>query len=91
MLLDDELAALFEDLESDRVERTISTTKKSKIAEAICAFANDLPRHDKLEVIFVGVSDNGQCANFELDSLPHGISALGNYAGGAVAERSRGV
>ena len=41
MLSTEEIRALLLDLESDRVERTISTT--DKFGQAICAFANDLP------------------------------------------------
>ena len=41
----DEIRALLNDIESDRVERTISTTNTDKFGQAICAFANDLPDH----------------------------------------------
>ena len=41
----EEIRALLNDLESDRVERTISTTNTDKFGQAICAFANDLPDH----------------------------------------------
>ena len=34
----DELKALFSDLESDHIERTISTTNTDKFGQAICAF-----------------------------------------------------
>ena len=37
----DEIRALLNDLESDRIERTISTTNTDKFGQAICAFAND--------------------------------------------------
>lgn len=36
----EEIRALLNDLESDRVERTISTTNTDKFGQAICAFAN---------------------------------------------------
>lgn len=36
------ISQLLKDLESDRVERTISTTNTDKFGQAICAFANDL-------------------------------------------------
>lgn len=64
-----ELLELFTDLESDRVERksSITASSKEKIREAICAFANDLPRHDSPGVIFVGVEDSGNCANLEIN------------------------
>ena len=35
------IRALLNDIESDRVERTISTTNTDKFGQAICAFAND--------------------------------------------------
>jgi ATP-dependent DNA helicase RecG len=53
---DQELERLFEDLESDRVERKSAIANdKDKICEAICAFANDLPNNRKPGVLFVGV------------------------------------
>lgn len=45
MLSADEVRALAADLESDRIERTLSTTDTEKFREAICAFSNDLPAH----------------------------------------------
>jgi ATP-dependent DNA helicase RecG len=62
-MTDAELVALLRDPESDRVERKASLSDREKIREAICAFANDLPNHGKPGVIFVGVRDNGECAN----------------------------
>jgi ATP-dependent DNA helicase RecG len=62
-MTDAELVALLQDPESDRVERKASLSDREKIREAICAFANDLPNHGKPGVIFVGVRDNGECAN----------------------------
>lgn len=41
----EEIQALLNDIESDRVERTFSTTNTDKFGQAICAFANDLPDH----------------------------------------------
>ena len=58
---DTELAALLEDMESDRVERKAADSDRDKIRQAICAFANDLPHHQKPGVVFVGVHDNGNC------------------------------
>lgn len=49
MITIDEIRALLNDLESDRVERTISTTNTDKFGQAICAFANDLPDHRQPE------------------------------------------
>lgn len=64
-----DLLALYNDLESDRVERKEAWTKssKGKILEAICAFANDLPNQGLAGVIFVGVKDDGTCADITID------------------------
>jgi ATP-dependent DNA helicase RecG len=63
---DQELTALLGDLESDRVERKASISDGKKIRQAICAFANDLPNHKKPGVLFVGVNDDGTCANLSI-------------------------
>jgi ATP-dependent DNA helicase RecG len=34
--------------------------------EAICAFANDMPNHGKPGILFVGVNDDGSCAQLEI-------------------------
>lgn len=60
---DAEIEVLFSANESDLVERKRSTNLKEEILEAICAFANDLPDHQRAGVIFVGVNDDGSCAN----------------------------
>lgn len=66
MLGDDELLGMMADLESDRVERKSSLSDRDKIRQAICAFANDLPGHDRPGVVFVGVNDNGACAHLSV-------------------------
>ena len=52
----DEIKTLLYDLESDRVERTISTTNTDKFGQAICAFANDLPDHRQAGYLLLGIS-----------------------------------
>jgi ATP-dependent DNA helicase RecG len=64
---DQELEALFNDLESDRVERKASDSDRSKIRQALCAFANDLPNYQQPGVIFIGVNDDGSCANLTIN------------------------
>ncbi len=61
-LSDPELAAIAADIESDRVERKERLTGETatKIREAICAFANDLPGHNRPGVVFVGLDDPGR-------------------------------
>ena len=62
-----QLETLLDDLESDHVERKASIADRDKIAEAICAFANDLPNHLQPGVLFIGIHDNGTCANLTID------------------------
>ena len=63
---DRELELLLSDLESDRVERKASGADREKIREAICAFSNDLPNRRAPGVLFVGVNDDGSCANLPI-------------------------
>lgn len=74
---DRELEALLTDIESDRVERTQSPKNGDKIGQAICAFANDLPGHARVGVLFIGVKDDGSCAGTPItDEL---LRNLGGY------------
>ena len=63
---DNELVNLLNDLESDRVERKASIADSNKICQAICAFANDFPNHRQPGVLFIGVNDDGSCANYAI-------------------------
>jgi ATP-dependent DNA helicase RecG len=58
---DAELEALLSDLESDLVERKESFRgdAPNSVREAVCAFANDLPNHQRPGVAFVGATDAG--------------------------------
>jgi len=58
-MTDEELERLLDDIESDRAERTESTTDGDKFRQAVCAFANDLPDHREVGVLFVGVNNKG--------------------------------
>lgn len=62
---DHELEALLNDTESDLAERKKSfkgdTPKKGR--QAVCAFANDLPNHNKPGVLFIGTWDDGNPSN----------------------------
>jgi ATP-dependent DNA helicase RecG len=57
MLSNIELKELLADMESDSIERTISTTDTSKFCEAICAFSNDFPNHKKNGYLLIGIDD----------------------------------
>ncbi|MGD9855083.1 MAG: helix-turn-helix domain-containing protein [Planctomycetaceae bacterium] len=77
MLSDSELSNLFVEIESDRSERKASFADKDKVCEAICAFANDLPNHQRPGVIFIGANNDGTCANLAItDELLVKISAI---------------
>ena len=72
-----EIRALLNDLESDRVERTVSTTNTDKFGQAICAFANDLPAHRKPGYLFLGVLDNGGVQGIDVtDALLKNVAAI---------------
>ena len=66
-LTDEELIALLADTESDRAERKQAATDGEKIAQTICAFANDMPNHQRPGVLFVNAKDDGSCANKPVD------------------------
>ncbi len=74
-----ELEALLQQTESDLAERkeSLSSSAKDKVAEAICAFSNDLPSHGKPGIIFIGAKDNGEIAGTAIDdSLLLNLAAL---------------
>lgn len=77
MLTEAQLTELLSDLESDRVERTISTSDTDKFAKAICAFANDLPNHRQPGYLLIGVKDDGSLAGLSVtDQLLLDLGAI---------------
>ena len=66
MLTLEELRELLNNLESFRVERTISTTDTEKFCQAICAFANDMPGAGKSGYLIVGARDDGRIAGIDV-------------------------
>jgi ATP-dependent DNA helicase RecG len=81
MITENQLKQLLSDLESDRVERTISTSKTDKFAEAVCAFANDFPKHGLPGYLLIGVDDNG---------CPSGLTVTDDILKNLAALRSDG-
>lgn len=79
MVDEQELRGLLADLESDRVERTISTTDTDKFCEAICAFANDMPGNGRPGYLIIGARDSdGEVEGVNVtDRL---LRQLSNYA-----------
>lgn len=53
------------DLESDRVERTISF-REDKLGPAICAFSNDFANHRKPGYLLMGINDQGEVAGIQI-------------------------
>ncbi|NEX20242.1 hypothetical protein G3480_07930 [Thiorhodococcus mannitoliphagus] len=77
MLTHERLAELLGDLEADNIERTISVNKTDKFAEAICAFANDLPNRRQPGYLLVGAYDDGTLSGLEVtDELLKNLSAI---------------
>lgn len=58
MLTVGEIQKMMVDLESDRIERTISF-REDKLGPAICALCNDFANHKKPGYIIMGVNDDG--------------------------------
>ncbi|MFH0798817.1 MAG: ATP-binding protein [Pseudomonadota bacterium] len=56
-----EMEKMLSDLETDNAERKESFRgdAPTKVREAVCAFANDLPNHGKPGIVFVGARDDG--------------------------------
>ena len=71
---------LLSDMESDRIERTISTTDTNKFAEAICAFSNDLPNYKKAGYLLIGVDDKTgiPCGLTVTDAILKNLAAIRN-------------
>lgn len=59
MLAEGQLRKLLCDMEADNIERTTTTSNMDKFAQAICAFANDLPNHRTPGYLLIGVYDDG--------------------------------
>ena len=78
MINENELLQLMADQESDRVERTISTTDTTKFREAICAFSNDFPNHRQPGYLLIGVEDkSGKASGLSVsDALLRNLAGL---------------
>jgi ATP-dependent DNA helicase RecG len=72
-----ELRDLIASDEADRVEFTIATKDTDKFSEAVCAFSNDLPRHDRPGHLIIGVDNAGHFAGFSVsDELLRNLGGL---------------
>ena len=76
---DRELLDLASDLESFRVERTLSAKDNDKFHEAVCAFANDMSGEGRFGYLFIGVDDQGRIQGAEVtDELLRRLTDLKN-------------
>lgn len=76
-LTDEQLEQLARDLESDRVERKEAVTDRDKLAQAVCAFANDLPGHGLPGYLLIGVTDKGRPSGLRItDELLRDLGGL---------------
>ncbi len=76
---DSELETMMADLESDLVERkeTFKGDSATRLREAICAFANDLPDRRRPGVAFVGADDAGRPTGLRItDELLRGLGDM---------------
>ena len=78
MINESDLRTLLSDLESDRVERTLSTTDTEKFCQAICAFANDMPANNCPGYLVIGVRKDGKVEG--VDVTDKVLLQLSNYA-----------
>lgn len=77
MLNEAQLIALLSDMESDRVERTISVSDTDKFSQAICAFANDFSHHLLPGYLLIGVKDDGSLSGLQVtDQLLQNLGAI---------------
>lgn len=78
MISAESLQALLVDMESDRVERTVSTNDTDKFAQAVCAFANDFPGHRQPGYLIIGAHDKtGALSGLKVtDQLLQNLAAL---------------
>jgi ATP-dependent DNA helicase RecG len=68
---DDSVLALIRGPESEQVERKERLkSKKDEVCEAICAFANDMPRTGKPGLVVIGQSDDGKPAGLQVTDEP---------------------
>ena len=79
-MTEQELNELIGRHEADRVEFTISTKDTDKFSEAVCAFANDLPQHDRPGHLVIGVDDKGRYAGIPIsDELLRNLGGLRDH------------
>jgi len=69
------LIKVMQDMESDRIERTI-TFREDKLGPAVCAFANDLPDSGQPGYLLLGVNDDGSLGGLTIGDAQ--LQKIGN-------------
>ena len=83
MIDDATVARLARELETQQVERKQSLSDKSKVEQAICAYANDLPGSGASGFVLIGVTDAGAPAGLPItDELLRELADI--RSGGAI-------
>lgn len=75
MLTKEDVAGLLQDLESDRIERTISF-REDKLGPAVCYLSNDFADYKKPGYILLGVEDDGKGAKMKIGDAE--LQKIGN-------------
>ena len=77
MLAKTDIRNLLNDIENERVERTISTSNTDKFAQAVCAFANDIRNCNQPGYLFIGANDDGSLNGLKVtDELLRNLAGL---------------
>lgn len=78
MITEAELLSLLADLESYRVERTVTTTDTAKFSQAVCAFANDMAGSGLTGYLLIGADDKtgNPCGLNVSDQLLQNLAGL---------------
>ena len=77
MLAKTDIRNLLNDIENERVERTISTSNTDKFAQAVCAFANDIRNCNQPGYLFIGANDDGSLNGLKVtDELLRNLAEL---------------
>ncbi|MCM1140702.1 MAG: putative DNA binding domain-containing protein [Muribaculum sp.] len=75
-LTKEEIRSMLNDIENERIERTLSTDNTTKMSEAICSFANDIRDTKKPGYFIIGAHDDGR-----LEGMKFTDRDLREYAG----------
>jgi ATP-dependent DNA helicase RecG len=77
MISKDDLITLLTDIESARIERTEAIKATDKFAQAVCAFANDIPNTRQPGYLAIGVDDSGRPSGLTVtDELLRNLAQL---------------